>query len=48
MFHPNQLMNHRERKSAHCLLDRLRLLELIGDDILEKSQGLEYLEPIFE
>jgi hypothetical protein len=41
-------MSHLEKTSAHCLLDRQRLPELIDDDILQKTLGLEYLEPIFE
>jgi hypothetical protein len=48
MPHPNQPMNHQGKTLNRCLLDLRRLPELIGDDILQKTQGLEYLEPIIE
>jgi hypothetical protein len=48
MLHPNQPMNHRGKTLNRCPLDRRRLPELIGDDILQKTLGLEYLEPIIE
>ncbi len=41
-------MHHQGRTLILCLLDRIWLLMLIGDDTLQKSLALAYLEPIFE